>query len=163
MRCEIEEVGQAALLPVAQTLRSGKLDRPVKYRFFRRSNILAIRDLRGPRRHNLFARGIAASRRGVPVLVARPVAELFRGFVRWEMAGLPRTRPRRATGCALKRLKQRAAGADLALVFFAGHGVTTEEGNILVPINRQPLKRIFAPRKNLQAARWSVTSDAFRK
>jgi hypothetical protein len=34
---------EAALLPVAPTLRSGKLDRPVKYRFFRRSNILAIR------------------------------------------------------------------------------------------------------------------------
>jgi transposase len=31
------------LLPVAPTLRSGKLDRPVKYRFFRRSNFLAIR------------------------------------------------------------------------------------------------------------------------
>src|SRR5215831_9846662 len=45
-RCdwEIEEVAEAALLPVASTLRSGKLDRPVKYRRFRRSNILAIRD-----------------------------------------------------------------------------------------------------------------------
>src|SRR5215475_2474815 len=44
-RCdwEIEEVAEAALLPVAPTLRSGKLDRPVKYRRFRRSNILAIR------------------------------------------------------------------------------------------------------------------------
>ena len=39
-RCdwEIEEVAEAALLPVAPTLRSGKLDRPVKYRFFGRSN-----------------------------------------------------------------------------------------------------------------------------
>src|SRR5215510_14199789 len=46
-RCdwEIEEVAEAALLPVAPTLRSGKLDRPVKYRRFRRSNILAIRDV----------------------------------------------------------------------------------------------------------------------
>src|SRR5215831_4157348 len=46
-RCdwEIEEVAEAALLPVAPTLRSGKLDRPVKYRFFRRCDILAIRDL----------------------------------------------------------------------------------------------------------------------
>ena len=42
--CEIEEVAEAALLPVAPTLRTGKLDRPVKYRRFRRSNILAIRD-----------------------------------------------------------------------------------------------------------------------
>jgi len=44
-RCdwEIGEVAEAALVPVAPTLRSGKLDRPVKYRFFRRSNILAIR------------------------------------------------------------------------------------------------------------------------
>src|SRR5262245_9846113 len=41
--CEIEEVAEAALLPAAPTLRSGKLDRPVKYRRFRRSNILAIR------------------------------------------------------------------------------------------------------------------------
>jgi hypothetical protein len=31
------------LLPVAPTLRSGKLDRLVKYRFFRRSNFLAKR------------------------------------------------------------------------------------------------------------------------
>src|SRR5262249_12197767 len=36
---------------------------------------------------------------------------------------------------ALNELKQRAAGADLALVFFAGHGVATEEGNILAPID----------------------------
>src|SRR6516225_8580033 len=45
-RCdwEIEEVAEAALLPVAPTLRTGKLDRPVKYRRFRRSNILAIRE-----------------------------------------------------------------------------------------------------------------------
>src|SRR6516165_6758528 len=45
-RCdwEIKEVAEAALLPVAPTLRSGKLDRPVKYRFFRRCDILAIRD-----------------------------------------------------------------------------------------------------------------------
>ena len=44
-RCdwEIEVVAEAALLPVAPTLRSGKLDRPVKYRRFRRSNIWAIR------------------------------------------------------------------------------------------------------------------------
>src|SRR5215831_6767453 len=40
-RCdwEIEEVAEAALLPVASTLRSGKLDRPVKYKRFHRSNI----------------------------------------------------------------------------------------------------------------------------
>jgi hypothetical protein len=31
------------LLPIAPTLRSGKLDRPVKYRLSRRSNFLAIR------------------------------------------------------------------------------------------------------------------------
>jgi hypothetical protein len=40
---EVDEVEEAALLPVAPTLRSDKLDRPVKYRFFRRSNFLAIR------------------------------------------------------------------------------------------------------------------------
>jgi uncharacterized caspase-like protein len=34
---------------------------------------------------------------------------------------------------ALKTLEQRAAGADLALVYFAGHGLATEEGNILTP------------------------------
>src|SRR5262245_6872650 len=44
-RCdwEIEESAEAALPPVAPTLRSGKLDRPVEYWRFRRSNILAIR------------------------------------------------------------------------------------------------------------------------
>src|SRR5262245_6010730 len=44
-RCdwEIEEVAEAALLSVAPILRSGKLNRPVKYKRFRRSNILAIR------------------------------------------------------------------------------------------------------------------------
>ncbi len=36
---------------------------------------------------------------------------------------------------ALKTLEQRAAGADLALVFYAGHGLATEEGNILAPID----------------------------
>jgi tetratricopeptide (TPR) repeat protein len=36
---------------------------------------------------------------------------------------------------ALKRLEQRAAGADLALVFFAGHGLASEEGNILAPVD----------------------------
>jgi hypothetical protein len=41
----MEEVEEAALLPVAPTLRSGKRDRPVQYRFFRRSNFLAIRDV----------------------------------------------------------------------------------------------------------------------
>ena len=30
----MEEVEEAALLPAAPTLRSGKLDRPVQYRFF---------------------------------------------------------------------------------------------------------------------------------
>jgi transposase len=44
-RCdwEMEEVEEAALLPAAKTLRSSKLDRPVQYRFFRRSNFLALR------------------------------------------------------------------------------------------------------------------------
>ncbi len=36
---------------------------------------------------------------------------------------------------ALDKLKARAAGADLALVFYAGHGVASEEGNILAPID----------------------------
>jgi hypothetical protein len=36
---------------------------------------------------------------------------------------------------ALKRLEQRAAGADLALVFFAGHGLASVEGNILAPVD----------------------------
>src|SRR5262245_61994416 len=36
---------------------------------------------------------------------------------------------------ALTRLEQRAVGADLALVFFAGHGLASEEGNILAPID----------------------------
>jgi tetratricopeptide (TPR) repeat protein len=36
---------------------------------------------------------------------------------------------------ALKRLEERAAGAELALVFYAGHGAATEEGNILAPVD----------------------------
>jgi len=32
-------------------------------------------------------------------------------------------------------LEQRAVGADLALVFFAGHGMASEEGNILAPVD----------------------------
>jgi tetratricopeptide (TPR) repeat protein len=35
----------------------------------------------------------------------------------------------------LTQLEQRAARADLALVFFAGHGTATEEGNILTPVD----------------------------
>ncbi|MGO9986701.1 MAG: caspase family protein [Rhodomicrobium sp.] len=34
---------------------------------------------------------------------------------------------------ALAQLKTRAAGADLALVYYAGHGAATEEGNMLAP------------------------------
>src|SRR6185503_251082 len=36
---------------------------------------------------------------------------------------------------ALGKLEQRATGADLALVFFAGHGMATPEGNMLTPID----------------------------
>ena len=36
---------------------------------------------------------------------------------------------------ALKQLEQRVAGADLALVYFAGHGLASEEGNILTPVD----------------------------
>lgn len=36
---------------------------------------------------------------------------------------------------ALATFEQRAKGADLALVFFAGHGTATPEGNILTPTN----------------------------
>src|SRR5262249_52841477 len=35
----------------------------------------------------------------------------------------------------LKQLEQRAVGADLVLVYFAGHGLATEEGNILTPVD----------------------------
>jgi tetratricopeptide (TPR) repeat protein len=36
---------------------------------------------------------------------------------------------------ALNQLEQRAAGADLALVYFGGHGLASEQGNILTPID----------------------------
>jgi uncharacterized caspase-like protein len=36
---------------------------------------------------------------------------------------------------ALKHLEERAAGADVALVFFAGHGMAAEEVNILAPVD----------------------------
>jgi uncharacterized caspase-like protein len=42
---------------------------------------------------------------------------------------------RKALLDALNRLEQRASGADLALVFFAGHGMAADEGNILTPLD----------------------------
>src|SRR5262249_25067775 len=36
---------------------------------------------------------------------------------------------------ALMRLEERAAGADLVLVFFAGHGLASEGGNVLTPVD----------------------------
>ena len=75
-----------------------------------------------------------------PVHDARRMAELLakHGFEVIACAG-------KTPGCldlnrsqlleALTTLEQRAAGADLALVFFAGHGMATEEGNILAPID----------------------------
>jgi uncharacterized caspase-like protein len=36
---------------------------------------------------------------------------------------------------ALQRLEERATGADLAFVFFAGHGMATGEVNILGPVD----------------------------
>jgi tetratricopeptide (TPR) repeat protein len=36
---------------------------------------------------------------------------------------------------ALDKLKASAAGADLAVVFFAGHGLASDEGNILTPVD----------------------------
>jgi tetratricopeptide (TPR) repeat protein len=75
-----------------------------------------------------------------PVRDARRMAELL-GRHGFEVMSCDGKRP----GCldlsrnglldALKRLQERAAGADLALVFFAGHGMATEEGNILAPVD----------------------------
>jgi tetratricopeptide (TPR) repeat protein len=42
---------------------------------------------------------------------------------------------REALSAALTRLQDQARGADLALVYFAGHGVATPEGNILAPLD----------------------------
>jgi len=36
---------------------------------------------------------------------------------------------------ALMRFEQQATGADLAFVFFAGHGLASEEGNVLTPLD----------------------------
>jgi tetratricopeptide (TPR) repeat protein len=36
---------------------------------------------------------------------------------------------------ALTTLERRAAGADLALLFFAGHGLDSQEGNVLAPVD----------------------------
>ena len=36
---------------------------------------------------------------------------------------------------ALDRLQEQSRGADTALVYFAGHGMATEEGNILAPVD----------------------------
>ena len=42
---------------------------------------------------------------------------------------------REALSAALTRLHDQARGADLALVYFAGHGVSTPQGNILAPLD----------------------------
>ena len=82
---------------------------------------------------------------GLPTLVnpvpdAKSVVELFAG-AGFEVLSCDGKQP----GCfdlnregilkALAQLKARAAGADLALVYFAGHGVATDEGNIVTPID----------------------------
>jgi tetratricopeptide (TPR) repeat protein len=75
-----------------------------------------------------------------PALDARRMAELLakHGFEVVRCDG-------KAPGCfnldrsrfldVLKTFEQRATGADMALVFYAGHGMGTDEGNILAPID----------------------------
>jgi tetratricopeptide (TPR) repeat protein len=75
-----------------------------------------------------------------PVPDAKGVVELFAG-AGFEVLSCDGKQP----GCfdlnregllkALDQLKVRAAGADLALVYFAGHGAATDEGNIVTPID----------------------------
>ena len=75
-----------------------------------------------------------------PVPDAKSVVELFAG-AGFEVLSCDGKQP----GCfdlnregllkALAQLKARATGADLALVYFAGHGVVTDEGNIVTPID----------------------------
>ena len=56
---------------------------------------------------------------------------------------------------ALKQLETRAAGADLALVFFAGHGLASEEGNVLTPSMRgSTVPPAPSPRACLSSASW---------
>lgn len=75
-----------------------------------------------------------------PVNDARRVAELFErhGFDVLSCDG-------KRAGCfdlnrsgmlqALAMLEKKAAGADTALIYFAGHGVASQEGNILAPVD----------------------------
>ena len=75
-----------------------------------------------------------------PVPDAKGVVELFAG-AGLEVISCDGKQP----GCfdlnregllkALDQLKARATGADLALVYFAGHGAGTDEGNIVTPID----------------------------
>jgi tetratricopeptide (TPR) repeat protein len=75
-----------------------------------------------------------------PVPDAKSVVELFAG-AGFEVLSCDGKQP----GCfdlnregilkALAQLKERAASADLALVYFAGHGAATDEGNIVTPID----------------------------
>lgn len=39
---------------------------------------------------------------------------------------------------ALKRLETAAKGAELALVYFAGHGLSTNQANVLIPVDARP-------------------------
>ncbi len=75
-----------------------------------------------------------------PVPDAKSVVELFAG-AGFEVLSCDGKEP----GCfdlnregllkALDQLKARATGADLALVYFAGHGAATDEGNIVTPVD----------------------------
>lgn len=73
-----------------------------------------------------------------PALDATRMAELL-GSHGFEVISCDGKRPgcfdlnREALFAALARLETEANGSDLALVFFAGHGVATQEGNILAP------------------------------
>ena len=71
---------------------------------------------------------------------ARRVAELF-GKHGFEVLSCDGKTPgcfdldRAGLLAALAKLTSEAKGADMALVFYAGHGLASEEGNILAPID----------------------------
>ena len=81
----------------------------------------------------------ACPRLGNPVPDAKSMAELLAsaGFevisCDGKTARLLRSQPRWAPQSAGPGSKRAPAGADLALVYFAGHGAATDEGNIVTP------------------------------
>jgi inorganic phosphate transporter, PiT family len=161
-RCdwEIQEVAEAALLPVAPTLRSCKLDHQVQVlRFFRRSNILAIRGNDAQKTMGiiaglLFAKGQLGSQFYVPLWVvlscqaAMALGTLFGGWRIVKTMGSKITRLTPMQGfCA-------ETGGALTLFAATWFGIPVSTTHTITGA----IVGVGAARR-LSAVRWNVASD----